>query len=467
MANQGLFTQLPSVNDLLQQRNKRSSDLQQQLMNQAAQGARDPAKARAVSFLGSSLGRALGDSMGGDTELEERKAAIAAQKEAQGVYVDAMGAPTAAGMRKQAELLRNSYPEGAVKLLAAANAKEAQEKTEAAALAAAEAKAVKETKDAELAAQKIIDDKAAKVEEYAQAAQARLETRVEALRAQKFTAAEALAQATREAEASKKVVMSGSEWNAKNDGSLSDGSMWLVGRDGSMEQIDKPTKANVTTTVPAGYSAEYDDKGNVTKLVPVEGGKPWQDAQDATAAAAAQEEQASKTASDKDSTANVVNDAINEALNIANQDSLLTPIFGPTGALAGKLDGSQRANLEAFMKPIEAQTAFGTLAAMRAASKTGGALGAISEKELELLKAAQGALSRSQSKEQFIRNLEKFQVTYNNMINGDATHIAKWNKENGVPDVVAPVVPAPQQTGFGSGAGPNAAALPASVAKYY
>ena len=78
---QGLFTAGPSVEDLLQQRNTRALDLQQKLMQGAAQGARDPAKAQAVSFLGSSLGRALGGAMGGeDKEMEERKAAIAAQE---------------------------------------------------------------------------------------------------------------------------------------------------------------------------------------------------------------------------------------------------------------------------------------------------------------------------------------------------------------------------------------------------
>ena len=72
MAVQGLFTQGPSVDDILAKRNKSQFDLQQQLMNQAAQGARDPAKMRAVSLLGSSLGRALGGAMGGqDEELEK------------------------------------------------------------------------------------------------------------------------------------------------------------------------------------------------------------------------------------------------------------------------------------------------------------------------------------------------------------------------------------------------------------
>ena len=95
MAQQGLFTELPSVDDLLAQRNKSATDLQQTLMNNAAQKARDPAKAKAVSFLGSALGRALGGAMGGqDEELEKRKAAIEEQKRLQGEFGSAMqGAP--------------------------------------------------------------------------------------------------------------------------------------------------------------------------------------------------------------------------------------------------------------------------------------------------------------------------------------------------------------------------------------
>ena len=87
MAQQGLFTEQTSVDDLLAQRNKSATDLQQTLMNNAAQGARDPAKAKAVSFLGSSLGRALGDSMSGaDDQLNERRASLAAQESMQKDY---------------------------------------------------------------------------------------------------------------------------------------------------------------------------------------------------------------------------------------------------------------------------------------------------------------------------------------------------------------------------------------------
>mgnify|MGYP003676585040 CR=1 FL=1 len=81
MAQQGLFTAGTSIEELLAKRNTRSNALQQSLMANAAQGARDPMKAQAFSLLGSSLGRALAGAMGGeDKEMEERKAAIAAQE---------------------------------------------------------------------------------------------------------------------------------------------------------------------------------------------------------------------------------------------------------------------------------------------------------------------------------------------------------------------------------------------------
>ena len=128
MAQQGLFTQLPSVDELLQQRNQRSTDLQKTLMQNAAQGARDPAKARAVSFLGSTLGRALGDSMGGaDKQLDERQAAIDAQKEAQGKYFDAASQQSSEKIFEYAKNLRDTYPAAAVKLIEIGNARRIEE----------------------------------------------------------------------------------------------------------------------------------------------------------------------------------------------------------------------------------------------------------------------------------------------------------------------------------------------------
>ena len=111
----GLFTQGPSVDDILESRNKRSTDQQAQLMAQAAQGARDPARARAVSFLGSSLGRALGGAMGGqDDEVEQRQAEIAKQEKLQEMY-GAYGSGTGAQQGQLAQALNKAgyYQEAA------------------------------------------------------------------------------------------------------------------------------------------------------------------------------------------------------------------------------------------------------------------------------------------------------------------------------------------------------------------
>jgi len=87
MSYQGLFTQGITVDELLAQRSKRQQDMQQQLMNQAAQGARDPQRARMGSMFGSILGRALGDNAGGaDTERQALEAKNAQQKEYQAKY---------------------------------------------------------------------------------------------------------------------------------------------------------------------------------------------------------------------------------------------------------------------------------------------------------------------------------------------------------------------------------------------
>jgi len=91
----GLFTNNTAVQDLLDQRNKRSTDLQQQLMQQASQGARDPAKAQAISMLGSTFGRALASNVGdGDDRMEKLKAEEAQQLAMQQQFGEVMGKGT-------------------------------------------------------------------------------------------------------------------------------------------------------------------------------------------------------------------------------------------------------------------------------------------------------------------------------------------------------------------------------------
>jgi len=106
MATNGLFTKGPSIEDLLQKRNQRGADLQQQLVQQAGQGSRDPVKAQAASLIGSSLGRALAGAVGGD---DKQAAAInannAAQAAAQQDYAQNIGADTSATLQALATRL--------------------------------------------------------------------------------------------------------------------------------------------------------------------------------------------------------------------------------------------------------------------------------------------------------------------------------------------------------------------------
>src|SRR5690606_37631609 len=69
--------------------------------------------------------------------------------------------------------------------------------------------------------------------------------------------------------------------------------------------------------------------------------------------------------------------------------------------------GGEAANIDAAMVTLKSQTGFGVLQAMRDASKTGGALGQVSNIENELLQNNLAALEQSQSTEEFKRNLDK------------------------------------------------------------
>lgn len=77
------------------------------------------------------------------------------------------------------------------------------------------------------------------------------------------------------------------------------------------------------------------------------------------------------------------------------------------GSLTAMIPGTSSRDFQAKVNTLKSNIAFGELTAMRAASKTGGALGAVSERELTLLESALGALDTGQSPEQFKQQLQK------------------------------------------------------------
>jgi len=97
-------------------------------------------------------------------------------------------------------------------------------------------------------------------------------------------------------------------------------------------------------------------------------------------------------------------------------DERILPIFGPIGNLIARTTVGPAADARALVDTISASIAFDRLDAMRKASPTGGALGQVSEGELALLKATLGSLSFSQSREQFLNQLDGIMQEYERLL---------------------------------------------------
>ncbi len=95
-------------------------------------------------------------------------------------------------------------------------------------------------------------------------------------------------------------------------------------------------------------------------------------------------------------------DALNDILEQATSSD--TGFYGTQEA---KFEGTSAYDIAALLDTVQATAAFDSLQSMRAASKTGGALGQVSERELALLIAAKGAMKQGQSFTQFKKNITK------------------------------------------------------------
>lgn len=91
---------------------------------------------------------------------------------------------------------------------------------------------------------------------------------------------------------------------------------------------------------------------------------------------------------------------------------------GTSGAFARAVlpSGTAGPDLQARLQTIDANNAFTTLQEMRNNSPTGGALGNVTERELDLLKSSVANLDPNQSHEQFLRSLNEARLVYSDML---------------------------------------------------
>lgn len=106
------------------------------------------------------------------------------------------------------------------------------------------------------------------------------------------------------------------------------------------------------------------------------------------------------------------NNLLSEAGNIFDRVDdaieMINPFTAGLGSYTNVIAGTPGTNLRSALQTIQADAAFSRLQQMRDASKTGGALGQVSERELALLQNARVALDQDQSPANLKNNLQQY-----------------------------------------------------------
>ena len=140
------------------------------------------------------------------------------------------------------------------------------------------------------------------------------------------------------------------------------------------------------------------------ELIPIPGGTPYEKRR---------EEELRKEASRRESI-DKANSLIKKIDTAISEIGPLTTGIG--GALLKNVPATSAKNLNETLKTVKANIGFDTLQGLRESSKSGGALGPVSDRENELLQTARGSLDQKQSDDQLISNLKDLRKHYSNVI---------------------------------------------------
>lgn len=149
------------------------------------------------------------------------------------------------------------------------------------------------------------------------------------------------------------------------------------------------------------------DSQGLPEALPYRGGVAWQKEQAALAKGA--------SAGENDET---MTDTVLTAARKAREAVSGGIANGPLGAAAAIIPSTSAAELRRQVDVLKANATKENLAAMRAESPTGGALGSISNTDLSLLASASGALDPNASAEDFASALDNYERTILRIIHG-------------------------------------------------
>ena len=175
-------------------------------------------------------------------------------------------------------------------------------------------------------------------------------------------------------------------------------------------------RATTTFNAPAptperGYENVFDPQGNLLSQQVIEGSK-------AARAIEAEEAKAVAKARGAAQRGGIVSAHADAIRKMVGDGGWMTTGLG--GSILQDLPGSTAHDVQQRLATLKALTGFEELNRMRAASPTGGALGQVSERELGFLQSVIGSLEQSQSRGQFIENLDRVEATFNEVIHGGA-----------------------------------------------
>jgi len=155
-----------------------------------------------------------------------------------------------------------------------------------------------------------------------------------------------------------------------------------------------------------------DPKTGRRRFERIEGGPAEQEMMDSEEKKTLQEE-------GKNLAAKVVAEDIGRVKEMIKESPTLT-----AGFIGNKLKdwaGTKAADVDALIDTIGANISFDKLGKMRQSSPTGGALGNVTERELDLLRATAGSIRQSQTPDQLLFNLDRLEKQFNQVIHGSDT----------------------------------------------
>jgi hypothetical protein len=190
--------------------------------------------------------------------------------------------------------------------------------------------------------------------------------------------------------------------------------------------------------IPPGYQVEYDEQGRPVRMIPIPGSPAANDADKTEAAGVAQ-------GNKRLTMTDTVTSAADKARALIG--GMSTGLVGQGLAYIGITDAAE---VKRQVDVLKSNASIENLTAMRRESPTGGALGAVSDKENAMLASAAGALDPSAGPERFAQALDNYELTLMRIIHGyeAGTQIFEKRKQERASGQQSPQQPATQQGGY-------------------